>query len=222
MSNVHRPYLTLKEINYIIQKTDNPRDQLLMLWLSRTGIRITELLQLRMEHIDFSQRTVAIIHQKQKSRLKCPKCSKWVGKSHQFCPACGGELIGAVSDETEATKRRTIPVDIGTLQFTQRYMGGRKSGLIFNITRQRADQIVKEAAQRVGIVWVIDLYNNKKRRMHAHIFRHSFAMYWIEVHGRSSMEELQSHLGHADIKTTHNYLHWSPQEIHKPYDKLWQ
>jgi len=68
---------------------------------------------------------------------------------------------------------------------------------------------------------LLDLYNEQKTQLHAHVFRHSFAMHWIRVHGREAMPELQLHLGHADIKTAMKYLHWSPQEIHKPYDKLW-
>lgn len=219
--NLNRPYLTLKEIDILISKTPSPRDKLLLRWLSRSGIRITELLQLEVDRIDFSQHNVRITHQKQKTKLKCPRCNAWVGKTHNFCPKCSGELLGARSDEKEIVKKRTIPIDGETLRWTSIYLVGRKGGRIFEITRQRADQIIKEAGDRVGLESLLDLYTEKKTQFHAHVFRHSFAMHWIKIHGQEAMSELQLHLGHADIKTTMKYLHWSPQEIHKPYDKLW-
>jgi len=223
---LNRPYLTMGEHDYLIDKTEQTRDKLLQQWLSRSGVRISELLQLETKDINLEQRLVRIIHQKVRSRLKCPKCKGWVGKSHLFCPKCGGDLAYATSGNEGREERRTIPIDSETLRLTAEYidLSGHKSRRVFDISRQRADQIIKEAARRVKLDYVLDFYSGKKTKLHCHTFRHSFSMHWLLKNGTNmeSVTALSRHLGHKDIKTTMRYLHWMPEEIRKDYEKLFE
>ena len=93
---------------------------------------------------------------------------------------------------------------------------------MYEITRQRVDQIIKAIAERAGLGRLLDFYSGKMTRLHAHTLRHSFAMHWIHVHGESAIIELSKILGHSDIKTTMAYLRYSGQELHQAYDKLWE
>jgi integrase/recombinase XerC len=129
-------------------------------------------------------------------------------------------LIHAEKGGEHKAKRRLIPIDPDTLAMIKAYAGD-KRGLLFDLTRQRIDQIIKALAKKIGLRYVLDFYSGKHEYLHAHTFRHSFAMHWIRVHGQQHMVELQKHLGHSDIKTTMGYLRFSPSEIGIAYKKLW-
>jgi integrase len=122
----------------------------------------------------------------------------------------------------EEVRRRLVPVDGETLELLKAHMSSRTKGLLFPITRQRVWQIVVEAGERAGIKWVVDLYKGKRHHLHPHTLRHSFGVHWVRRHGQQSLRELQLHMGHSNISTTAQYLQFSPQELHRQYDQLWE
>ena len=81
----------------------------------------------------------------------------------------------------------------------------RKGG---HITKQRADQIIKEAAQIAGL----------HRTVHAHLFRHGYAINFLNCSGR--LDALQEQLGHKDINTTRIYLRLSDEDLRREVSKL--
>ena len=76
--------------------------------------------------------------------------------------------------------------------------GSRKGG---HITKQRADQLIKQAAVRSGL----------ERNVHAHLFRHGYAINFLNCGGR--LDALQEQLGHRDINTTRIYLRLSDEDV---------
>ena len=81
----------------------------------------------------------------------------------------------------------------------------RKGG---HITKQRADQIVKAAARRAKV----------QRNVHAHLFRHGYAINFLNCSGR--LDALQEQLGHRDINTTRIYLRLSDQDLQREVSKI--
>ena len=81
----------------------------------------------------------------------------------------------------------------------------RKGG---HITKQRADQIIKEAARRAGL----------ERSVHAHLFRHGYAINFLNCSGR--LDALQDQLGHRDINTTRIYLRLSGEDVRREVAKI--
>lgn len=81
----------------------------------------------------------------------------------------------------------------------------RKGG---HITKQRADQIIKAAAERSDI----------QRNVHAHLFRHGYAINFLNCSGR--LDALQEQLGHRDINTTRIYLRLSDEDIRREVSKV--
>ena len=75
------------------------RDRLLIRLLFRLGCRVSEILALKVNDIDFERGTVTVLHLKMRIRLSCSKCKARLGKRHQFCPECGEEV-------SEAQKRQ--------------------------------------------------------------------------------------------------------------------
>lgn len=72
----------------------------------------------------------------------------------------------------------------------------RKGG---HITKQRADQVTKKAAAHASL----------ERNLHAHLFRHGYAINFLNCGGR--LVTLQEQLGHQDINTTRIYLRLSDE-----------
>ena len=81
----------------------------------------------------------------------------------------------------------------------------RKGG---HITKQRADQIIKASARR----------GNLQRSVHAHLFRHGYAINFLNCSGR--LDALQEQLGHRDINTTRIYLRLSDEDLRREVSKL--
>lgn len=105
-------YLTLPEVQAVLKVAEKPRDHLMINLLWQTGCRISELLEIRVEDIDFYGKTLRIRSLKQKV-----KKGSW-----RIVPLKGeilGELGGYISQE-----------------------GLKKGKRLFSITRQRAYQIV--------------------------------------------------------------------------------
>ena len=81
----------------------------------------------------------------------------------------------------------------------------RKGG---HITKQRADQILKRAAHRAGL----------QRTVHAHLFRHGYAVNFLNCSGR--LDALQEQLGHRDINTTRIYLRLTDEDVKREVSKI--
>jgi len=81
----------------------------------------------------------------------------------------------------------------------------RKGG---HITKQRVDQILKKAARRA----------NLQRTVHAHLFRHGYAINFLNCSGR--LDALQEQLGHRDINTTRIYLRLTDEDVRREVGKI--
>ena len=81
----------------------------------------------------------------------------------------------------------------------------RKGG---HITKQRADQIIKKAGRKA----------NLQRGVHAHLFRHGYAINFLNCGGR--LDALQEQLGHRDINTTRIYLRLTSEDVMREVTKI--
>jgi integrase/recombinase XerD len=91
--------------------------------------------------------------------------------------------------------------------------------LLFPITRQRVNQILWKLARRAGIREVGDPAVSRRRKLHPHHLRHSFAIHCIKR--GMSIDRLQKILGHQSPATTSVYLQYSLKDLHEDYDKVW-
>ena len=188
-------YLEPEQVERVLATATSPRDALLVRIPWRTGIRVSELIGIRVQDIDFEGRAILIKIQKQRKR-----------------------------DGKTVERRRLVPVDQGTLDMVREYLKWRavfpyKGDLLFPITRQRVDQIFWKLARKAGIKEIGDPAISKHRKVHPHLLRHSFAIYCVK-HGMS-IERLQKILGHSSPTTTSVYLQFSAADLHEDYDKIW-
>ena len=189
-------YLEPEQVERLIAVATNPRDALLVRVLWRTGIRVSELIGIRVQDIDFDNRAIVI---------KVQKMRKKDGKTIE--------------------RRRVVPVDQGTLDLVKEYLKWRavfpyKGDLLFPITRQRVDQIFWKLGTRAGIERIGDPAVSQHTRLHPHHLRHSLAIHCVK-HGMTK-ERLQNILGHSSPTTTSVYLQYSLKDLHEDYDRVWE
>ena len=191
-----KAYLEPEQVERLIAAATNPRDVLLVCIPWRTGIRVSELIGIRIQDIDFDNRAIVIKVQKMRKR-----------------------------DGKAIERRRVVPIDRGTLDMVRQYLEWRKQfpyegDLLFPITRQRVDQIFWKLGKRAGIREIGDPVVSKHRRVHPHLLRHGFSIHCIK-HGMT-IERLQKILGHSSPTTTSVYLQYSLKDLHEDYDKVWE
>jgi len=189
-------YLEPEQIEQLIVAAPNPRDALLVRLLWRTGIRVSELIGIKVSDIDFDNRAIAIKVQKMRKR--------------------NGKAI---------ERRRIVPVDGDTLVIIKEYLSWRQQfpytgDLLFPISRQRVNQLFWRLGQRAGITMVGDPTISQHTKLHPHVLRHSFAIHCIKR--GMSIERLQKILGHQSPITTSIYLQYSVADLHEDYDKVWE
>jgi len=224
-----KTYLEPNEINLLENEATNLRDRLLIHMLFRLGCRISEALALRVEDIDFTERTITIKHLKSRLKLSCPNCEARLAVSHSFCPGCGNKLDRVISRELEHRRQRVLPVDGETLSMLRDYvsrggpvMRGDKK-LIFGINRHRAWQVVRECAERAGLDNLVNAETGKVHGVSPHKLRDAFAVMAVRKDDSTdSVRMLQEQLGHANIGTTMRYRKVAGQELKDWYTRLWE
>ena len=223
-----KAYLEPDEVAMMEKAAPNLRDKLLIRILFHLSCRVTEVLGLTVEDIDFNQSTITIQHLKTRVKLSCPHCSARLGRSHQFCPKCGLEVREVVAQEREQRRLRTLPVDKRTLDMLRDYIdqGGPLSGngkqLLLGINRHRAWQIVRDCARRAGLPSLKNTETGKVHHVSPHRLRDAFAVMVVKKDDSTdSIRMLQEHLGHASIGTTMRYRKISGQEHQQWYESLW-
>jgi len=189
-------YLEPEQVERLIAAATNPRDALLVRIPWRSGIRVSELIGIRIQDIDFDNRAIVIKVQKMRKR-----------------------------DGKAVERRRVVPIDQGTLDMVKEYLEWRKQfpykgDLLFPITRQRVDQIYWKLGRRVGIKEIGDPAVSQHRKLHPHHLRHSFAIHCIKR--GMTIERLQKILGHHSPTTTSVYLQYSVADLHEDYDRVWE
>lgn len=203
-----------EQVDMLIAVATNPRDRAFVSLLARTGIRISEAIQLKASDIDFERGMLTIVHLKERLRLKCPYCEESLGKRHLFCPICGNKVDKAIRQKIEQRHQRTIPVDSASSRLIKGYLKWRcrfpyRGPLVFPFSRQRGWQLIKKIGLRVGI-----------RGLHPHSLRHLVATTWV---GKGlDVKKLQLLLGHANISTTMEYVDTSFEQLRSEYNELWE
>lgn len=224
--------LTPEDISQIIEAAPTLRDKVIIRLLSRLGCRVTELINIRLSDIDFSNDIVAIQHLKQNIRKPCPKCLVKVGKKHNFCPHCGIALKD-VSVDTEV-RRRLISVDRRTLAMVKEYLDKRriKSNKVVPLTRQMVYYIVRGAAQKAGLGGAALFMPDSKgapglgtgrHYVHPHNFRDALAVRWLTKRkDPEGQKALQQHLGHTNFNTTMRYFKLAVSEVSDIYKEVFE
>jgi len=219
-----KTYLTSDEIRKMTEAAPTLRDKVIVAFLGDTGCRVSELLRLKTQHIDFDRRLVLIPHLKAGLRKKCPSCGKSVGRRQNFCPKCGKD-ISDVTPEGSEEHTRLINVGEETLNLCREYLDKRKgnSDQLIPLTRQMVGLIMRRCAEAIGLGGKVMLNpeTGKQHYVHPHNMRDSLVVDWLTLDdSATSQKALQVHLGHKKYETTARYQKLTPESIAGAADKV--
>jgi len=224
-----KAYLEAREVALMEKATTNLRDRLLVRLLFHLGCRVSEALALTVEDVDLGRSTITIKHLKARLKLSCINCRQRLGRSHVFCPKCGGRVEKAQTEQQERHRQRVLPVDGDTLSMLKDYI--RRGGpvvrdgkrLIFGINRHRAWQIIHNCAEKAGLPKLVNPETGTIHNVSPHRLRDAFAVHAVKLDDSGDgLRLLQEHLGHASFNTTAKYRKISGREHKEWYQKLWQ
>ena len=224
-----KAYIEPEEVTKMEQSAGNLRDKLLIRTLFRLGCRVSEVLSIKVDDINFAQGTIAIIHLKRRLKLSCANCGARLGANHLFCPKCGGRIEKSHTEEQEHRRQRVLPIDSQTLDLLKEYIqrGGPvvKEGktLLFGINRHRSWQVVKECAEKAGLPKLVNPETGKVHNVSCHKLRDCFAIHAMKLDDSGDgLRLLQEHLGHQSFNTTAKYRKVSGEEQREWYDRMWE
>jgi len=219
-----KTFLTSDEVRGMIEAAPTLRDKVILMFLADTGCRVSELLRLKTQHIDFDRRLVLIPHLKAGLRKKCSGCGKSVGRRHNFCPKCGKDISNV---EAEGSEERTRLINVGdeTLNLCREYLQKRKgnSDQLIPITRQMVGVIMRRCANAIGLGGKVMLNPETgiEHYVHPHSMRDSLAVDWLTLDdSATSQKALQEHLGHKKYETTARYQKLSMESVADAADKV--
>ncbi len=237
--------LTVEEIEKMLAAAENPRDRAVIETFYASGMRLTELTNLRIENIDWKARSARIIGKGNKERL-APLNKRAVealrivvaGRTRGFVfqsnrrPYGNGclsmlrvdcHLYWHLSWNEESTTAD------GETFFIPRW---KNLGNVSNLTREQANALADDFMRKIRTIRpsterplttraVEDIIARAARRAglktHPHVLRHSFATHLME--GGADVLAVRDLLGHTDISTTSIYLHASPKHLRETLER---
>ncbi len=223
-----KTYPEPEDVKSLEEVANNLRDKLLIRVTYYLAGRISEIIPMAVDDIDFKQGTIIIKQLKKRTMLSCPHCNTRLSKSHKYCPGCSRKISQATKEKMEQTRRRILPIDPGTLEMLKEFIdrGGpvNRNGklLVFPFNRHRAWQIVTECARRADLPNLVNPESGKAHHISPHRLRDAFAVNAVK-HDDSGdgLRMLQEHLGHQAISTTMRYRKIAGEEHKEWYNKLW-
>ncbi len=221
-----RAYLEPEDIDQMETQATCLRDRLLIRLLFHLGCRVSEVLALRVQDIDFTEGTITILHLKSRLRLSCPNCRTSLGRRHLFCPRCGAAVTEVNSFQHDHRRVRTLPIDRSTLAMLEDHLAAQASGgadgRIFMFNRHRAWQIVRDCGRRAGLPDLRNPETGRRRGISPHRLRDAFSVRAMKMDDSGDgLRLLQEHLGHASFNTTAKYRKIAGEEHRRWYDRLW-
>ncbi len=177
-----KTYLELHDIESMEKQAGCLRDRLLIRVLFHLGCRVSEALAIKMDDIDFEQKTITILHLKTLSRLQCPHCKSRLAKRHRFCPECGKDATDVTLRQQTSRRQRVLPIDQNTLDLLTEYLHNNprtkdnSSSPIFFINRHRAWQVVRDCATKAGIPSLINPDTGRTQGISPHRLRDAFSV----------------------------------------------
>lgn len=185
--------LSLDQVEKLVNKAKTYQRQLMILTMVQTGMRVGELVNLKINWINGVDRSIRIQVNE--------KPIKWKPKRYSV---------------------RAVPITETLLNNLKKYIGNRTKGYLFQSQKTKTTiirdgkKITKNTFRRYNYRSIIKIMNKlliqilgyKPKDESTHIFRHTYASRLLK--DKIDLESIRKLLGHSDIKTTLNYIRGLP------------
>lgn len=193
--------LSVKEVDSILNTCnlstyEGLRNRAILEMLYSCGLRVSELINLRISDIFFNEQFVRIVGKGNKQRL-VPIGDFAIAAVKNYIPSRWECLQTAKSRGTSSARLGKSKHPSKLSESEETLFLNRRGG---KLTRVMVFTIVKKQAELAGI----------KKDVHPHTFRHSFATHLVE--NGADLRAVQDMLGHESILTTEIYTHVSSQQ----------
>lgn len=193
-----REALSRKEVRAIIEAPENLRDTLLIAMLYYTGLRASEIVNLKTDKLNTEKRIIEVVGKGNKRRKVWypPKLDRlvrtWLKRERKsYANARGSDYL-----------------------FVSKF--GEK------LTRRRVWEIVHEASEKAGIQETVGRKSDGRKcyRVKPHVLRHSFATHAAE--DGVPIQHIQRIMGHRHLDTTMGYAKESEETILRSFFENFQ
>jgi len=187
-------FLSVDEVFLLLEMPEDSadpfaaRDRAILEILYSTGMRVSELVDLNVEQLDFDTEMVKVTGKGNKERL-VPVGRLALESLRHYFPQRESILA-------DCAQRGKMP------EKTAVFLNSRGTRL----TTRSVERLVKTYAQRAGIA----------ARVTPHALRHSFATHLLEM--GADLRTVQELLGHVSLSTTQKYTHLNLDHLAEVYD----
>jgi len=169
------------------------RDRAILETLYSTGIRVSELVHLNIEDVDFQNGMVKVMGKRRKERI-CPIGEKALSALQTYLDK--RRLPGAAAKSKQENKPKEKSHHILFLNFR----GGR-------LTDRSVCRIVTHYIKKISL----------NKNVSPHTLRHSFATHLLNR--GADLRSIQELLGHVSLSTTQIYTHLTTKRLKEVYDR---
>ena len=164
------------------------RNKAILELMYSSGLRVSEVVSIELGAIDYTNKTIRIVGKGNKERI-VPVNEKAIGSVQKY------------QSDREELLRKNKKTDL---------KNALKSELLFVNCHGRA-----LTTRSIGRI--VDRYSRLLKRVHPHVFRHSFATHLLSA--GADLRAIQEFLGHANLSTTQRYTQVTKENLLKTYEK---
>ncbi|MFB6198748.1 MAG: tyrosine-type recombinase/integrase [Halobacteriaceae archaeon] len=195
-------YIDVEEFEAIMDVVEKPRDKLLLSILWDTGVRSEEIVSIYTNDLERDEQKITLKTAKQQGEREKKRPVFYTRRTERLL----SEYIdrGARRDKLSHAESPYLFIGEGVEQLNER----------------RPTELVREYAEMAGVqskVPVPDAQGNRRRKVTAHCFRHSFAVH--RVKRGMPIVYLSDLLGHKDVEQTRVYLKFREDDLKEAYRK---
>lgn len=207
---LEQSYLEKEEVMELADNVPAPRvrNELLIKLMFQTGMRRSEVSEVKFSHIDRDAHTIRVRNRKKPNPDPGEKYRPVV-----YYPERDG--LGNLMRLWENSRRKAISKYASESDYL--FVSERAPKL----PSDRIGRIILEAAENAGLQEVLykDQRGDERKAITAHSLRHSHAVYALK--SGIDVRTLQEHMGHASIDQTEKYLRIVSDDVEQTFRQRW-
>lgn len=192
-------YVTHEQLKKLAENVPKPkvRNELMIRLMFQTGMRRSEVANLKIQHVDTESRVIEV----------------YSDKTEEWRTVYYNQSLDLYMDQWLGAYRSSHPKAESSPYFFITPKG--------NLQKNRVNRIVKKAAENAGIQeeMYVDKSGQTRYRVTSHALRHGHGVHSIKC--GIDPKSVQKHMGHTDIEQTMDYVRLVESDVRDSYRAKW-